>query len=373
MDYEIVKYENSYEDQICELEKELWSPDLNVNRSYLRWKYFDNPYAASSNMYMVLDGGKLIAARGMYATKWQLGNDADGFITPCGGDTVINNEYRNRGVYNELADFIKKDQHDLGYSYIFNFSASPKTLITSLSTGWKSIGRVRTMTLASRRSGVTRKLFSERVIKKLVRNARAAKFIKRLLNGFDYNKLLNSHRKVPANIRIDNKPCHDEMAALVSKRDNDNKLVLTRDQKFFEWRYSNPRSKYIFLYRFDDQLNGYLIAQTHAYYLDYLEHFNILELEAVDSSIELELLESMTSLFHSRSITIWSSMLSENGRNFLVKKGIIESGPSGSAAEYTPTVLLTKTKGSNNRIEYRGVDLLDINNWDLKMMYSDAY
>jgi hypothetical protein len=163
------------------------------------------------------------------------------------------------------------------------------------------------------------------------------------------------------------------MAVLVGQLARGSKLVLTRDEKFFKWRYSNPLSKYIFLYWYDKELKGYLIAQTPLYKLGFMDKFNIIELEGVNSIIKIDLLKSMISLLDSRSITVWSNMLNEDCRMFLALNGFIESSLTGSASEYTPTVLVTMTNGPANVIEYRGMSLLDMNNWNLKMMYSDAF
>jgi hypothetical protein len=376
MNHEIIRYDSIYNDQICELEKEIWSPDLNVNKSYLRWKYFDNPYTTLPKIYIVLLEGKVVAVRGMYETKWQFGNSADGFTALCAGDTVIHPEYRNKGIYPELANFIKNDLCELGYRYLFNFSAGPTTLINNLAIGWKSIGRIRTMSIESSPRTIIRKLMSEHMINKLIKNTTAAKFLKRLINKFgynSYNKLLRYHKKMHTHLRIEKYPITDEMAILVGKLAGDNKLVLTRDEKFFKWRYSNPLSKYIFIYWYDKELKGYLTAQTPLYKLGFMDKFNIIELEGVNSIIKMDLLKSMISLLDSRSISVWSNMLNEDCRKFLALNGFIESSLTGSASEYTPTILVTMTNGPANVIEYRGMNLLDMNNWDLKMMYSDAY
>jgi hypothetical protein len=372
MNHEIIRCDSNYNDQICELEKEIWSPDINVNKSYLQWKYFDNPYTTSPKIYMVLLEGKVLAVRGMYETKWQLGESADGFIALCAGDLVIHREYRNKGIYLELLNFIKNDLYELGYQYLFSFSAGPATLINSLAMGWKSIGRIRTMSKQSYPRPVIRKLIGERTLKKLIKNTTAAKVLKRLVNKFDYDEVFKYHKKIPPHIRIEKNPIPDEMAALVRKLVRDNKLVLVRDEKFFKWRYKNPLSKYIFLYWYDKELKGYLVAQTPLYKDGYMDNFNIVEFEGVNSTIKIDLLKSLIYLLDSRSISVWSDMLNESCRKFLALNGFIKSRSSGSAAEYTPTILVMMTSGPVNNIEYRGTNLLDKNNWDLKMIYSDA-
>jgi hypothetical protein len=208
---------------------------------------------------------------------------------------------------------------------------------------------------------------------KLIKNTKAAEFLRRAINKFGRRKALDYHKKLAAHIRVEENPVPGEMAALAGKLVKENKLVLTRDEKFYKWRYGNPLSKYIFLYWYDKELKGYLTAQTPLYRNDFMNKFNITELEGANSTIKMDLLKSAVSLLDSRSITIWSNMLDKNCRKLLALNGFIESKSTGSAAEYTPTVLVTATKGPAHDIEHRGTDLLEINNWDLKMIYSDAF
>lgn len=372
MNYEIVKYSPIYTDQVCDLEKEIWTPDPAVNKSYLQWKYFDNPNASSPQIYLALREGNVVAVRCMNEMKWQLGDNGDGFTALCAGDAVIHPDHRNNAVYAELTNFLKNDLYELGHRYLFSFSAGPTTLLYSLAIGWKSIGRIRTMSKDSYRRSAVRKLMSGNKITRLMNNTAAASILRGAVNKSGRRKALDYHKKLPAHIRVEENPIPDEMAVLAGKLVKDNKLVLTRDEAFYKWRYGNPLSKYIFLYWYDKTLKGYLVAQSSAHKIDFMEKFNIIELEGVNSRTRTDLLKAAVSLLDSRSITIWSNMLDENCSKFLALNGFIESKPTSSAAEYTPTVLVTTTKGSAREIEFRGTDLLDINNWDLKMMYSDA-
>jgi hypothetical protein len=213
---------------------------------------------------------------------------------------------------------------------------------------------------------------SDLKMSKLIKNTKAAEFLRRAVNKFGRRKALDYHKKLPAHIRVEENPVPGEMAALAGKLVKENKLVLTRDEKFYKWRYGNPLSKYVFLYWYDKEMKGCLVAQTSKFKNEYMENFNIIELEGVNSEIRMDLLKSAVSLLDSRSITIWSNMLDENCRKLLALNGFIESKSTSSAAEYMPTVLVTVTRGPAKVIEYRGTDLLDINNWDLKMLYSDA-
>jgi hypothetical protein len=275
-------------------------------------------------------------------------------------------------------NFMKNDLYDLGYRYLFNFSANPTNLISSLAIGWKSIGRIKIM-----EKQVQRKEFSAFIsIKKLLKKTGINKVLRRGINKilshrrkgnpYIYNIIhKDSKSKVPSRIKIENHPRPEEMYSLVKKLIPKNKIILTRDVGFFSWRYKGPLSDYLFLYWYDNELKGYLVAQTRLY--RGLNNFNIIELEAENSVIKKELLRYLVILLEFSPITIWSNMLDENCKKFLASIGFSETSSTKSLADYTPTVLVKTTGKSDAKIEFQGCDLLDINNWDLKMIYCDGY
>lgn len=371
--YKIVRHDPLYDDQICELEKEIWSPDLTVNKSYLQWKYFDNPLTDSPKIYMALHEGKVIAVRGMYETRWQLGKSAESFIALCAGDLVIHREYRNRGLYTKLMNFVMNDLYGLGYRYLFSFSAGPPNLINSLATGWKSIGRIRTVHKEFYPAPIVKKLMSRNTIKKFITRIIPTKHPKTPARDFKIYEALKYNKKIPPQIKIDKDPRSDEMTRLVRNLIADDKIVLTRDEKFYSWRYRNPLSNYIFLYWYDDVMKGYLVAQTPLYRYGSMVNYNVVELEAADSAIKMELLKALSSLLGYRSISIWSNMLGEDVYRSLLSKGFKEQNPVKSVADFTQTVLVRTTGVPNEEIKFRGVNLIDMNSWDLKMIYSDAF
>lgn len=165
----------------------------------------------------------------------------------------------------------------------------------------------------------------------------------------------------------------DEMASLVKKLTPNNKIILARDEKFFGWRYKNPLSSYLFVYWLDEELKGYLVAQTPLYNYHSMIDFNIVELEAVRSEIKIELLKTLISILGFRSITIWSNMLDEDCKKFLTSNGFCETSSGKSVVDYTPTVLIRTMNQPEDKTEFSGYNILDMNNWDLKMIYSDHY
>jgi len=374
MNYEIIRYDEKYNEQIYDIEKEIWSPDLNVNKSYLQWKYFDNPYSGSPKLYLVLCSGKLVAFRGMYPTEWQLGDRSESFIALCAGDLIIKQSLRNKGVYRALMSFMIKDLTDSGYLYLLNFSANPVNLIGSLAMGWKSIGRIRIMRQELYPISMIYRLLRKNVISKLLRGTKVTKLLRKTTRPIKItDRDFNNSKKLPPQIKVEKTAKPHEMASLVKKLIPKNKIMLSRNEKFFSWRYKNPLSDYLFLYWSDNGLKGYLVAQTGLYKYDYMINFNVIELEAVNYKIKEELLKALLSILGFRSITIWSNMLDKNNQKFLISKGFKEASSAKSVVDYTSTALIYTTSEPGNKIEFRGSNLLDMNNWDLKMIYSDDF
>ncbi len=370
---EIVKYNPIYDDQICELEKAIWRPDSNVNRSFLQWKYFDNPYSDSPKIYLALHDGQVIAIRGFYEAKWQVGGKVDTFMSLCASDAVVHQDFRGTGIYRKLMDAAIEDLHDSGCRYLFSFSANPVNVISSLAMGWKSIASTTKM-----RKELTQKPLSEKLkIHNLI-----SVFLKRtgvIKSPYEFwrnhtisDELRGGLKKLLPYIKFDTKPKPAEMSALAEKLANKDKITFVKDQKFYSWRYNNPFSEYLFLYWIDDDLKGYVTVQTARYRHDSMRYFNILELEGIDLTIKVALLNSLIDLLGYRSISIWTNTIDENIRRFLLLKQFRENAPARRIPE-THMILAHPMNERTDKIEFQGVDLLDSKNWDFQMIYSDSF
>ncbi len=372
MFYEIVKYNPVYNDQVCNLEKANWGPDLSVNKSYLQWKYIENPYSDEPKLYLVLYEGKLVAVRGTYETIWQLGGSTEKFRALCMSDLAIQPEFRNKGTFPQLMNYVVKDLHDLGYRYLFNFSAGPINYIGSLAMGWKSIGTIKVL---------KNEKYRQPSIKNLIRNSAAIRFLmgtgstrlRKIAAGRQRTDAYRIPEKLPPQLTVGESPKPVEMTALVNKLSPGNKITLSRDEEFFKWRYKNPLSEYVFLYWHDPYLKGYLVAQTPLHTDNSRNNYNVLELEGENPEIKIVLLSYLIKLMGSRTITVWSNTLESFCIDYLISKGFSTASPASNVSIDSPHVIIKATYNSKGKIDYKGVDLLDINNWDLKMTYSDNY
>lgn len=378
MNREILRYSDDFEnhiDQIARLKTINWGLDFDVFRSYVKWNYIDRPHSKPPIIYFVRVGGEIVAMRGAYETTWQLKSASAQFIAWCSADILILEKFRKRGIYGELADFVMEDLAKTGVQYLFSFNATPLNTLISLSRGWKSMGEIKIIkkqfqTVGSRAVALAKKLaapYAGKILKKTLMNKILKK---RMRDNTERMDMLyrNPRTHLPPHIVLDNKPRPEEMAHLVNSTCPGNKITLVRDESFFRWRYSNPLSKYLFLYRYDDGLKGYLVLQSHLYSMEPGGVHNILELEAAVPSIRIELLNALMSLMDSGSISIWATMLDRESRDFLISKGFEEEAIN-SVNEPRRTMLLRPLGGQSDTMGFQGLNLLDANSWDFKMIY----
>lgn len=379
MKHEILKYSDDFEnhiDQIARLKTINWGLDFDVFRSYVKWNYIDRPHSKPPIIYFVRAGEEIVAMRGAYETTWQLKGVSARFNALCSADLLILEGYRNKGIYRELADFVMEDLERMGVQHLFSFNATPLNTMISLSMGWKSIGEIKTVTKQFQTGGSKAMELAKKLAGPYARKLLRKTGIGMILNR---SKRDNSQRidmiyhnpgtKLPPRILLDQKPKPAEMALLVNSTLPENKITLVRDEMYFRWRYNNPLSKYLFLYWYDDGLKGYLVLQSHLYSMESGGTHNIFELEAADSSIKIELIDTLISLMNSGSISTWANMLDRDSYDFLVSRGFKEDN-SKKSVRYTPRSILIRPLGKdNNKVEFQGLNLLDAKSWDYKMIY----
>ncbi|MEW6144884.1 MAG: hypothetical protein AB1598_07700 [Thermodesulfobacteriota bacterium] len=378
MNFEISRYSCDSEnhiDQIARLKTINWGLDFDVFRSYAKWNYLDRPHSKPPLIYFVRLGEETVAMRGAYETTWQVNNASPRFHAFCSADLLILQEYRNKGLYKEFASYVMEDLCKMGVRYFFSFTATPLNSIISLSIGWKAIGKINVMekqfqTNRSKAISLAKNLAGPRAIQ-LLKKARLNLILKRRRKDDPQKNDVIDNRartQLPSSITLENRPRPLEMARLVDSTRPKDKITLVRDESFFDWRYNNPLSKYRFLYWYDDGLKGYLVLQSHLYSLESLGTYNIFELEAINSSVKIDLLNAVISIINEGSITVWTNMLDQDSYEFLVSNGFKEKNSAKIINETTRTMLIRPIGKHDDKIEFQGLNLLDADNWDFKMI-----
>ncbi len=373
MQYTITRYSENFEnhiDQIAELKATNWDLDVDLFRAYIKWNYIDRPNSNPPILYLARSEEGVIAMRGFYESKWRLGNSSKSFHSLSPADFLIKQQYRNTGLYSKMLNYTAQDLEDSDYPYFFNFNATPTNLIGCLSTGWKSIGRIKSIHKQIPLKDPLPVKYAKSILRKAgIYNSIRALGLKifKLKNNSDMLKIMHdrSAAGIHSRILVTDKPKPKEMARLINDLKPKNKIFLPKNESFFNWRYSNPLSKYLFLYCYDDSLKGYLIIQSHKE--PSIGNFNIIDLEAVDASVQIELLNHLMMIMHPGSISVWESMLDINNLEYMKAKGFTEQISNKSVKDGFQTVLVKPLGG--NSFKYEDINLLNPESWDLKMLY----
>lgn len=383
MNYEIIYYDSRYDDQIYRILREIWGSNYKANGAYFRWRYIEKPDSDKTDIYLVVEGDKLIAFRGFNKTDWQIGEGQDIFKAIVATDIAILPEYRNQGIYQPLMKLAMRELREKGYQYLLNFSPSPITYISCLSMGWKCLGTIKSLqkefvnaepSVISGLKKVLRKTGLTKIIRETaglrLRSSRKSEPTIKVLNHLKADSKI-----IRRNITLEQNPKPEAMAALTSKLRRSNKIALVRNEDYFRWRYNSPLSYYFFLYsQRNAELDGYLVAQTALNSPDAYMRYHLLELEAVNPDIQLELFKSLISVLGSGTVLYtWSDMLDQQTKEFAISMGFKEESSAGSISQYRSTLLVRSTEEKFGKLTFKDTNLLDIDNWDLKLIYSDYY
>ena len=143
--YDIIQYRPEFNKQVLELQTELWSPNLALNRDYFQWKHERNPYVGSPLVYLVIHQDKIVGMRGFFGVRWEAGLGHQVLNGLYADDLVIARSHRDRGLVRGLMTVAFESLSRLDYDYVFNLSAGPVTFLSSLSMGWHSAGSLQQM------------------------------------------------------------------------------------------------------------------------------------------------------------------------------------------------------------------------------------
>jgi len=355
MNYEIVKYHPEFKRQVVELQRHLWGPDVALNAAYLEWKYERNPYLDGPHIYLALCGGLVVGMRGWFGCKWQIGYPYQTFPGLCGGDLVIAPDHRNRGLFRKILSAALDDLANGSYTYTFSLSASEVTFLGCLAMGWRSIGSLQTMQRRSAHKPSDPSSAEQ----------------PHLFHCLDRNGA-ESWRDASPYVFVEPTPRPEAMAELIERIGGDGRMRHVRDQEYFAWRFQNPRAVYRFLFWEDARMEGYLVLRRWVY-TDRVG-VNIVDWEATNAQVRADLLQAAIHWGNFPELTIWSATLPDEAKTLLNNTGFEQRGGEGNLARYLPTVLVRPIRDEMLKDDWVLADrrLLDVDNWDLRMIYSDG-
>jgi GNAT superfamily N-acetyltransferase len=372
--YQIARYTPELERHLVRLLTHLWTGEPALNSAYFRWKYAENPYFADPLVHLALCDGQVVGMRGMCGARWQVGAPPGTFAAPYADDLVVAPEHRNQGLFTRIMRAALDELAGRGLDYVVNLSAGRVTSLGSLSMGWKSAGGVGPVGLRSQRVGVRQRVSAVLDRTQFLRRIASAPslFVHAERRG-PFARLDRTAARVrrydggAVSLSKDARP--EAMADLVARLPLDGRFRHVRDATYLAWRFRNPLREYRFLYTGDDRLDGYLVLQcqrgAHG-----RARVNVVDWEATDASIRDTLLDAaLTGAF--AELVTWTASLDADTRDLLRRRGFTPIDEA-DAARGVPGVLIRPVRDDALRTDWTigGRRLLDLANWDLRMLYS---
>jgi GNAT superfamily N-acetyltransferase len=370
--YEFISYEPQLKPLILELQRSLWSSSATLNAAYFDWKYGRNPYVKEPLIYLAMCNDKPIGMRGFFGVRWEAGNPARQTVCLYADDMVIAPEHRGNGLMSQIMAAAFRDLAGGNFSHAFNLSAGEVTLRSSLSMGWRSAGWAQPIRRQSWAALLQRGLSVveprgpslQGRMRLLVASARQS------LQGLRANRIARHLRNNPA-IRLEHTPRCADMAELVARIRTDGRIRHVRDSEYFHWRFQNPLSRYWFLFWIEERLDGYLVLQEYTSDRADRVRLNIVDWEGITPAVLSGLLEAAVVFANDRPLWIWAAALPQLAADMLKQRGFRMAGtPPGLPSP--PSVLVRPLRHdlAGGEWQLAGQPLLDLTNWDLRMLYS---
>ncbi len=384
--YEIIQYRPEFEDQIVELQSFMWSPDLEKNAAFFKWKYFDNPYVDKPVVYLALHAGQVVGMEGAFSTRWQIGQPSQTVRCLLTADAVVHPDHRRRGLFENITTAILEELSHSAYEYIFALTSNPASSANFVKLGWR---RAHSMQLAIRPAGQGQRSSIRKLARKL---PLLPSLYRRLRSNTDERPLPSADSYLPfdaldknsartrsdtfPHVCVERDPRPEAMARLIERLGDDGRMRHVRDQQFFAWRFQNPLSQYRFVFWEDTELEGYLSLQTPAV-ISNDTWVNIVDWEATRMEARADLLRAALQWGCFDTVTIWSVSLPDEVRTLLGECGFdfLEEAYSLEHGLYCPSILVRPVRPEMLQSDwaYANRRLLDMSDWDARAIYSDDY
>ena len=381
--YRIQIFEPGLLDHVARLQQQLRGGSRSDNRAYLTWKYLENPYLTDPLLYIARHRDRVVGMRGMYGTSWLVPGLDHPQVLPCAADTGISPDHRDSGLFADLTDFALADLNNRGFPYVINMSATPANYVTSIMTmGWRKVGSyeplIRSTTPISVATPERPKLGAISAMKRLstglnskrVRAAvRSARRLRRKAFGRNPFSEFDQHlRPVGADsVEIALRPRQDAMERIASQFDPRTAIRHLRDETYFAWRYANPHATYRFLFLGADDSQGYAVLQGTS---------GSPAIQLVDWAGEAEsfaeLLDATISLSKPAQLGTWGATAPPAIRQHLGRAGFVPDRID-SRARRGGLIVRSLSAGEIDDWSIGTRPLLDLDNWDLRMILSDRY
>jgi len=347
--YEVIRYRPELAAETAALHAQLFGLGTEASAAYLRWKYEQNPYLDAPLLYLALADGVVVGMRGAYGTGWRL--DGERCVLPCFGDTIVDPEHRNRGLFPRIMRFALRDLERRGHAYAINQSAEPITVLSSLATGWRAFGPPVLMRRRSRIEHTSRRRrsgFPVRTARRVRRRLRPGRSV--------FERLDRTGPGLPA-------PA--DLARLLDGPGPDGRLRHVRDAEYLSWRLADPVAEHrVVVAQSGSDVTACLVLKTmrgngRAVIADWAAETP----EALAAVIEKTLRRARFA-----DVAFWSGSLDDATRDALHRIGFYDVD---HGMRVSLLLRATDDRPAGDGWRLGGVDLLAPAAWELRLIHSE--
>ena len=228
-EYEIALYRPEHMHQVVHLLHHLFGGDLDINRSYFKWKYHDNPYSESPLGIVTIYKGEAVGFRGYFATKWHIPAKSYQVTVLSPGDTYVRPDHRMKGLSVAMGN-LAMEEFAPRYKVFFNTSAVKTSVPGYLKMGFVPI---------SAKTYLMRYNLIELLLKRIFWTSKKGLELSRgRIECGEFDDIIVAESPEPK-----------EMSEVISRQaSNSRRITVFQDGEFFKWRFNNKRNRYIFYY-----------------------------------------------------------------------------------------------------------------------------
>lgn len=228
-------YDRCHKDEVINLLPNVWRKSIAEAKSLFEWKYEQNPFTNQPFCFVALCQGKVVGFRGYLVHEFIFG-DKVGRVAAL-ADTITHPDYRRMGMFEALTKYSLEEMvkyEDIECTY--NLSASWPPTGGYLKLGWQPIAP---------RLNLYYFNFFHLVWSLLIKKKESVDIYTKVQEKKVLVKISNCNLKV----EISSKIVAKSVSLLAEKATNlDHVFKNRKTEKYYQWRYMNPSSKFIFSY-----------------------------------------------------------------------------------------------------------------------------
>lgn len=351
--YQIMPYQPNYKSQVVELLSYLWGENKLQNDTYFNWKYLNNPFAEDVTAILTLYKNNVVGFTGFFNTKWTtIGrNQKISILSPA--DLIVHPDHRHNRLSILMHDYFM-NKYASKYTLFFNFSVSKISLPVILRMGFTQIAE------------------------KFYLNRETIFGIAKYISTYGRPEEINKSKikfGVFDDILVSDKAIASEMAGVIEKQNFSNhRFTMIQDENFFNWRFLNPRKKYVFFYyKLNGVMTAYLVLtlsknNRRGYISDFAAQESVYLKKILDFIIKTKQVDILSIYSYSADNNFFRQLKYFNFKvNSITRQ--LERVKKGEIPLFVRPV---KSNYSDDDFIIEGHDIRKIDNWSLKEIFSDG-